>query len=158
MENSILPHMAPTSITLVKKDEGEILKIGPLTLRVQEDGGHTDHRIGAVTIYIPPQTPGPPQHWHQFHDETFLVLKGTVRFTTDDSHHDAQAGDYVVVPPRSHHTFGNPFDEPAELFCTLSPAMYVGYFRLIAEESKKGPISKDDYLQFMLRYATLPVK
>ena len=122
--------MSQTSIKLVRPSEGEILKVGPLTLRVQEDGTHTglDNRIAAVTITIPPNTAGPPQHWHEMHDETFLVTKGTVRFSTDKEHTDAKVGDYVVVPPRSHHTFGNVSDEEAEMFCTLTPSFYIGKF------------------------------
>lgn len=63
-------------------------------------------------------------------------------------------GDYVVVPPRSNHTFGNPYDEPAELFCTLSPSFYVGYFRLLAEAFGKGAVDKEDYISIMARFAS----
>lgn len=59
---------APTvNVLLIKKGakENEIIMIGPLKLEVLEDGSNTDNRIGATHIYIPPHTPGPPQHWHQ---------------------------------------------------------------------------------------------
>jgi len=94
-------------INFVPAKEGEIIKLGPLTLRVMEDGSHTgtnltssyafvqflssfpqpliifpDNRLGAVELIIPPNTSGPPAHWHEMHDETFLVTKGTVRFHT----------------------------------------------------------------------------
>ena len=39
-----------------------------------------DNCISAVELIIPPKTPGPPPHWLEMHDETFLVTKGTVRF------------------------------------------------------------------------------
>jgi hypothetical protein len=61
------------------------------------------------------------------HDETFLITKGKVRFHTDKGDHDTAAGDYVVVPPKSIHSFSNPFDEPAEFFNTFTPAYYVDY-------------------------------
>jgi oxalate decarboxylase/phosphoglucose isomerase-like protein (cupin superfamily) len=61
------------------------------------------------------------------HDETFLITKGKVRFHTDKGDHDTAAGDYVVVPPKSIHSFSNPFDEPAEFLNTFTPAYYVDY-------------------------------
>lgn len=78
----------------------------------------TDNRIGAVIITVEPKAPGPPMHWHRMHDETFLILTGTVRFLVSDEHGvtkeiDARAGDYVVVPPKSIHAFCNVTDEPA---------------------------------------------
>lgn len=35
------------------------------------------------------------------HDETFLITKGTIRFSTGQEDHDAGVGDYVVVPPKA---------------------------------------------------------
>jgi hypothetical protein len=32
----------------------------------------TDNRIGTVELTVPANTPGPPPHWHEMHDETFL--------------------------------------------------------------------------------------
>lgn len=34
----------------------------------------------ALHFTLPTQTPGPPPHCHEMHDETFLVTSGTVRF------------------------------------------------------------------------------
>lgn len=73
------------------------------------------------------------------HDETFLVLEGSVRFHAKDGKHiDASAGDYVVVPPRAPHTFSNVGDVPAKFFNTFTPAHYVNYFKLMDELVKKG--------------------
>lgn len=71
-----------TNITLVKTTEGEILEMGPVKIRIIEDGSNTDNRIGAVMLTIAPNTPGPALHWHRMHDETFLITKGKFRFTT----------------------------------------------------------------------------
>ena len=32
----------------------------------------TDNRIGSAEFTLPPGTKGPPAHWHEMHDETFL--------------------------------------------------------------------------------------
>lgn len=68
-----------------------------------------------MILSIPPRTGGPVIHWHRMHDETFLVLKGTVRFTVEEEGDggrkkrdvDAKTGDYVVVPVRAVHTFSS---------------------------------------------------
>lgn len=73
----------------------------------------TDNRIGVAELTMPPRTPGPPPHWHEMHDETFYITKGSVRFHVPDASEegkdkkiiDAKTGDYVVVPIRAPHTF-----------------------------------------------------
>lgn len=34
-----------------------------------------DNRIGVAEFTVPANTDGPPAHWHEMHDETFLVTK-----------------------------------------------------------------------------------
>lgn len=119
-----------------------------------------DNRIGAVELIIPPRTSGPPAHWHEMHDETFLVTKGTVRFHAPESKDtDAKVGDYIVVPVRAPHTFSNPFDEEARFFNTFTPAFYINYFKLLSNMAAEGkPLSPEVNVQAMAHYATLPVK
>ena len=66
-------------INFVPASSGEILKLGHITCRIMEDGSRTDNRIGSAEFTLPPNTPGPPAHWHEMHDETFLVTQGVVR-------------------------------------------------------------------------------
>ncbi|KAF2841776.1 hypothetical protein M501DRAFT_997937 [Patellaria atrata CBS 101060] len=121
---------------------------------------YLDNRIGSAEIIIPPRTTGPPAHWHEMHDETFLVQKGTVRFHAPDGQHiDAKEGDYVVVPTRAPHTFSNPFDEEARFFNTYTPAFYINYFKLLKEMQESGQAyTKEMNLEAMSRFATLPAK
>ena len=54
------------NVDIVQYNTGEVIQLGGgIVLRVLEDGSHTDNRLGAVHITVPPHTPGPPQHWHQ---------------------------------------------------------------------------------------------
>ncbi|ROW03071.1 hypothetical protein VMCG_05740 [Cytospora schulzeri] len=167
------------NVTLIKQKapENEIIQIGPLKLEVLEDGSATDRRLSAVYIYVPPRTPGPAQHWHQpavqysnssfdglcpnvsqMHDETFLVMRGTATFTSRESKITANAGDYVVVPTCSPHTFGNESDEELVLYNTFTPAFYIDYFRLMAKmaaQREDGKLTPEIAKQAMERYATL---
>ncbi len=95
------------------------------------------------------------------HDEGFLVTKGTVRFHTtglkDPKDVDCKVGDFVTVPVRAPHTFSNPFDEEAKFFCTLTPAFYVNYFKLLSELTVEGRSMQEVNQQAMAYYATMPV-
>ncbi|KAF2754672.1 hypothetical protein EJ05DRAFT_503624 [Pseudovirgaria hyperparasitica] len=163
-------------VNYVAAKAGETFKLGQITIRIMEDGSRTDNRIGSAEFTVPAKTKGPPMHWHEMHDETFLVTQGTLRFNVlEDKVVDAATGDYVVVPPRAPHTFENPFDEDAKFFNTYTvqslmkppggyaltsqPAYYINYFKLLATMAEDGkPMSKEANIEAMARYATLPVK
>jgi quercetin dioxygenase-like cupin family protein len=164
-------------INFVSAKSGEILKLGHITCRIMEDGSrtgnapfllahhtliakNTDNRIGSAEFTLPPNTAGPPAHWHEMHDETFLVTQGCVRFhAPDNTYHDAHVGDYVTVPIRAPHTFSNPTDQEAKFFNTFTPAFYIDYFKILAEVSKSDEkMSKEKNLEVMARFATMPAK
>ncbi|MCJ1454355.1 hypothetical protein MMC28_004708 [Mycoblastus sanguinarius] len=166
-------------INFVPAKAGEQYKLGAMTIRIMEDGSHTgisaprnhqtvallifstENRLGAAELIIPPHTNGPPPHWHEMHDETFLVTQGTVRFMTtghkDAKDTDAKVGDYVTVPVRAPHTFANTTDEEARFFNTFTPAFYVNYFKLLSELCDGGPLTPQINMKAMASYATLPV-
>lgn len=151
------PH---ANVTIVRRNQpvaNESLTLGPMRLDILEDGSNTDRRLSAIRIFVPPQTLGPAQHWHQMHDETFLVEKGTATFTSRDAKIQAHEGDYVVVPTCSPHTFGNETEEELVLYCTFTPAFYVDYFRVFAAMLAKaeGKMTPEIARAAMERYATL---
>lgn len=151
------PH---ANVSIIKKGNttNEIIAVGPIKLEVLEDGTNTDRRLAAVRIYLPAHTPGPAQHWHQMHDETFLVEKGTATFTSREEQLVAHEGDYVVVPTCSPHTFANETDEELILYNTFSPAFYIDYFRVMAAMTEKeGKLTKENWKEAMERYATLQI-
>jgi hypothetical protein len=45
-------------VTVVKSESGELIKMGPIEIRVLEDGSNTDNRIGSVVLKIGPKTKG----------------------------------------------------------------------------------------------------
>src|SRR3954449_9172582 len=103
------------------------------TFFVLDDGTATGRRIGLVRCELVPGWIGPPQHVHAATDETWFVLAGAVRFTTGSESCVATPGRSVTAPRGTPHTFANADpDAPATLFCTVSPADYVDYFRRLA--------------------------
>lgn len=123
----------------------------------------TDNRLGTCELILPPKTPGPPPHWHEMHDETFLITQGTIRFHVPDPSNpgtdkeviDAHAGDYMTVPIRSPHTFSNPTDHESRLFFTTTPSFYINYFKLLSQLGEEGkPMPAEANMQAMALYAT----
>ena len=146
-----------TQVSVVAPDGGEAIQLGPIQMRILEDGKTTGHRLGVGEITIPPGTAGPPQHRHAQHDEGFYVVSGTARFTVGDTSYDATAGTLVMVPPGAPHTFANPGDEPAVLLNTFTPDLYVRYFRDLRAMIAVGrPLSEETMVEAMRPYGTEP--
>jgi alpha/beta hydrolase fold len=60
-----------TQVSVIAPDKGEAIQLGPIQMRILEDGRTTGHRLGVGEITIPPGIEGPPQHRHAQHDEGF---------------------------------------------------------------------------------------
>ena len=134
---------------------GELIQLGPVQIRVLEDGSTTGHRLGIGEITVAPRSAGPPQHRHAGHDEGFYVVSGTARFTIGTASYDAPAGTLAMIPPGAPHTFANPGDEPLVLLNTFTPDLYVQYFRdLRAMASSGAAPTPEATAQVMSRYAT----
>lgn len=148
------------SVHLATPDAAEFINFGVETIRILEDGSHTGHRVGLVEASLPPGSPGPPQHIHREHDETFFVLSGMVRFISGTEQLDLPAGNLLTAPIGTPHTFSNPDqNQPATMLCTVTPDRYINYFRelgtLAAGSEGAYP---DAILDVMSRYATEPYR
>ena len=143
--------------TVISPEAGESIQLGPVRMRILEDGSTTQHRLGIGEITVPARTSGPPPHRHLQHDEGFYVVSGTVRFTLGTSTIDAPAGTQVTVPPGAAHTFANAGDEPAVILNTFTPDLYVQYFRDLRDLIVRGEeLTPAVMLGVMARYATEP--
>lgn len=147
------------SIAVARGAEGEIVSIGPMRIRILEDGGHTQHRLGVVELTIPPHVDGPPQHLHHNHEETFYVVSGTPTFTSGTDTITAELGTLVTAPIGTPHTFANPGDVPVVMLCTVTPDLYIDYFReLNALSTGSTYLDPRTVAEVMARYATEVVK
>jgi mannose-6-phosphate isomerase-like protein (cupin superfamily) len=143
-------------IHVVGPNDGEPSGGGAIRCRIIEDGSHTDHRLGLIEAIVPPGPAGPPQHIHHAHDEIFIVTHGKLRFISGTDSVDVEAGSCVTVPPGTPHSFSNPFDEPARFIGTLTPDLYVEYFRDLSAlpVGDDGHLNPADVGSTMAKYAT----
>jgi quercetin dioxygenase-like cupin family protein len=111
--------------------------------------------MGEITLA--PHTDGPPQHRHARHDEGFYVVSGTARFTVGETVYDAPVGTLVMISPGAPHTFANPTGETTVILNTITPDLYVNYFRDLRDMIAGGrPLTPEATIQAMSRYATEP--
>ena len=98
----------------------------------------------------------PPQHVHRDHDEVFIVTQGKLRFTSATENVDVEAGSCVTVPVGTPHTFSNPFDAPATFIGTMTPDLYIEYFRDLGRPpvDEQGMLDPADVGRTMAKYAT----
>jgi mannose-6-phosphate isomerase-like protein (cupin superfamily) len=144
-------------VSVVGPADGEVIHLGPIQMRILEDGRTTGHRLGLGEITLAPHAGGPPQHRHAAHDEGFYVVSGGARFTVGDTTYDAPAGTFVMIPPGAPHTFANPGDQPTVLLNTFTPDLYVKYFRDLRDMIAGGrELTPEATIQVMSRYATVP--
>jgi len=143
-------------LIVVGPEDGERAGVGPIRCRIIEDGSHTGHRLGLVEASVPPGPAVPPEHIHREHDEVFIVTRGRLRFSAGGEAADAGAGSCVIVPAGTPHTFSNPFDEPAAFITTITPDLYVQYFRDLRELAvdERGMPDPADIARTMARYDT----
>jgi mannose-6-phosphate isomerase-like protein (cupin superfamily) len=149
------------TVTLTSPTQGETFTGGPVRFRILEDGAGVDARFGVAECVLAPGWPGPPQHVHRAHDETFYVVSGSVLFTSGTDELLAEAGSLVTAPIGDPHTFGNADPvAPATLLCTVTPERYLGYFRDLADlrPGSDGALVPAEVLEVMARYATEPYR
>jgi len=84
------------------------------------------------------------------------VIQGKLRFTSEGENFDAEAGSCVTVPTGTPHTFSNPFDAPAKFINTLTPDLYIEYFRDLGRlpVDEQGLLNPADIGRTMAKYAT----
>jgi mannose-6-phosphate isomerase-like protein (cupin superfamily) len=146
-----------TEVSVTGPAGGEVIQLGPIRMRILENGLTTDHRLGVGEITLPPNTDGPPQHRHAAHDESFYVVSGSARFTVGDTTYDAAAGTLVTIPPGAPHTFSNPGGQTTVLLNTFTPDLYVQYFRDLRDMiAAGGQLTPEAIIDVMGRYATTP--
>ena len=97
-------------------------------------GEHTDGHLGLVDETLSPEFDGPPLHVHPAFDELFYVLEGELTFQVGAELRTVAAGDWLLAPRGTPHTFANHTGRPARTLIAVTPAGFERYFRLVHAE------------------------
>ncbi|WP_299551031.1 cupin domain-containing protein [Seonamhaeicola sp.] len=76
----------------------------------------------------PPKVQGPPPHFHNSFDESFLILEGEMEFFVNGSIKTVKAGESIDVPKKTLHTFNNKSDKPCKWVNIHSPKGFRDFF------------------------------
>jgi len=83
----------------------------------------TKGEVVVVEVFVEPHGFVAARHVHPGQEERFEVLSGTLELRLGADTVAAQAGDRVVVPAGTSHTFLNAGDETAHFVCEVRPAL-----------------------------------
>ncbi len=86
-------------------------------LRNEETEGH----LSVTEIAVPPHSPGPPLHTHDF-DEAFYMLEGELIFQLEDALVTTGPGEASFAARNLPHALANHSDAPARYVLVCTPA------------------------------------
>lgn len=66
-----------------------------------QTGGEFERGVGI----FPPGNAGPPEHFHPIYDEHFTITQGQFIFRINGAERTVRAGEQLVVPTKTPHTF-----------------------------------------------------
>jgi quercetin dioxygenase-like cupin family protein len=113
-------------------EDGELVHLFGLGVRLMIDGDTTGGAFSLVEHPLAPRALGAPLHTHRNEDEYSYVLQGRIGVQLGDEVLEAGPGELVFKPRGVAHTFWNASDEPARLLELISPAGFENYFRELA--------------------------
>jgi quercetin dioxygenase-like cupin family protein len=82
-------------------------------------GSDTEGRHALIKIIVQ-KGAEPPPHVHSREDESYFILKGSIRYTIGDNEITVAEGEYVYLPKDVPHSF-EILSEQAEVLMWLSP-------------------------------------
>jgi len=125
---------------VVPPGEGHVIHAFGTEMIFHLTGEQTEGRSMLATILVPPGD-GPPLHYHENEDETFLVQEGRMSFYLDGHWQEVEPGTIVFAPKLSIHSLKNVGTGMARVLVSASPAGFETFFARCAEEFSKpgGP-------------------
>ncbi len=122
---------------MVAPDAGHPIELPAWSMLVKVGAEATGGTLTVLHAEMGARHAGPPEHIHDNHDETFLVLEGSLRFRLGDRYQSVDAGSMVFAPRGLAHGFANPCGHPATYVATLTPSGYEKYFERVADHFKR---------------------
>ncbi len=138
VSDSSIPKIPPV---IVPPGEGKVVCAFGSEMIFHLTGEQTGGRLTLATIVATPHDDGPPLHYHDNEDETFLVQEGRMSFVIDGKWRVAGAGTIVFAPKGSVRTLKNIGNPTARILVSIAPSGFEIFYARCAEESLKpgGP-------------------
>ena len=125
---------------VVPPGQARVIRAFGSELHFHLTGEQTEKRLLLATIISPPGN-GPPPHYHQNEDESFVLQEGHLSFLSGGNWTEVGPGTVVFTPRGTIHTYKNIGDIPAKMLLTASPSGFDVFFERCSVEFDKpgGP-------------------
>jgi mannose-6-phosphate isomerase-like protein (cupin superfamily) len=141
---------------IVPSGQGRLLTARGNVMAFKAVAAQTSGDFSLMERTVPPGARTPPPHRHANCSEAFFVLDGTITFWLESAELAGGAGDFLLVPRGSAHTFGNQGREPGRLLVLHAPAMDAYFADLDALWSGTAPPSPQAERELMSRHGMEP--
>ena len=120
------------------KSKSEVLNAFGFNIRIMLPAAVTN---GALSMFEEHNEPGagPPLHVHHDADEIFTIVSGAYKFICGGTVIEGRAGDVVLVPRGTPHTFLNSGAGPGHFIVTMRPGGFEGFFKAVADAKLEVP-------------------
>jgi mannose-6-phosphate isomerase-like protein (cupin superfamily) len=125
--------------TVLRPGEGEMMTIFGNELTIKAGAAETGGAFCLIDYTADPGFPGPRPHVHHETTDMFFVLEGELTMRLGAETLTLGPGSFVLVPPETAHTFGNPSDRPVRFLGLMSPGGFEQYFRDLRNAFGDGP-------------------
>lgn len=102
---------------------GQVLDEGKEQIEFLATAATSGGELVTCRMRVAPGRPAPPEHSHPKLEERFSIEHGRFGYVLGDRRLEAKAGDTVVVPSGTNHTFWNAGDDDLVVVGEVRPAM-----------------------------------
>ncbi|MFF4156192.1 cupin domain-containing protein [Streptomyces sp. NPDC001678] len=146
---------------LTRAAEAEVTSDPSSVITLLADSDTTGGLMTSYRSTFAEGAPGAPAHFHTRAAEMFYVIDGSLRVLVDQEIKVLEAGDFLLVPPRTPHAFAAAPGCEADVLITFTPGMArFDYMRLL-NRVMRGEASpqeiKDSSERFDNHYVDSPV-
>ncbi len=89
----------------------------------------TGGAFALIEYIVPPHSPRPQTHWHNYTMEWLYVVEGMLACTLGEQTITAISGTMIVVPPKVVHGVWNPTAAPVQFLSLVAPGTYDHYLQ-----------------------------
>jgi quercetin dioxygenase-like cupin family protein len=134
----------------------DVITLGGLQIRYLVDGSKTGG-LGAFELTVAPGANVPPPHSHKHNDELVYGLEGTLGYSVDGLARELTAGQCMLSPRGSVHSFRNTGTTTARALIVMAPDIGEQYFLDVAAITNVGgPPDRARLMDVMSRYGLVP--
>lgn len=102
---------------------GQVLDEGLEQVEFLATAATTGGELVRCRMRVAPARPAPPEHSHPKLEERFIVEQGVLGYVLGNERLEAKAGELVVVPPGTNHTFWNAGPGQLSVVGEIRPAL-----------------------------------